>query len=175
MDLKVIETGNGGDITKNGSDLAMVFSFENMPYLALFGGNVEAVTQQKRLESEQAFDFWGNSLLFINDTSIQFNSLTEKTLQETPLTSSGRLIIENAIKADLEFMAPFAEVTVVTEIVATDQINIGIGIKKPDNLEEKRFIYIWENGKLLLLDEEYRINPVAMTDEFLQYELNAFL
>lgn len=175
MDLKVIETGNGGDITKNGNDLAMVFSFENMPYLALFGGNVEAVTPQKRLESEQAFDFWGNSLLFTNDTSIQFNSLTEKTLQITPLTSSGRLIIENAIKSDLEFMAPFAEVTVVTEIVATDQINIGIGIKKPDNLEEKRFIYIWENGKLLLLDEEYRINPVAMTDEFLQYELNAFL
>lgn len=148
MDLKVIETGNGGDLTKNGSDLAMVFSFENMPYLALFGGNVEAVTPQKRLESEQAFDFWGNSLLFTNDTSIQFNSLTEKTLQITPLTSSGRLIIENAIKSDLEFMAPFAEVTVTTQIISTDRIDILIGLKEPGNLTEKRFIYIWENGKL---------------------------
>ena len=148
MDLKVIETGNGGDITKNGSDLAMVFSFENMPYLALFGGNVEAVTPQKRLESEQAFDFWGNSLLFTNDTSIQFNSLTEKTLQITPLTSSGRLIIENAIKSDLEFMAPFAEVKVTTQIISTDRIDILIGLKEPGNLTEKKIIYIWENGKL---------------------------
>ena len=175
MDLLVVETGNGGDITKNGNDLSMVFSFENMPYLALFGGNKEAVTPVKRLESEQAFDWWANSLLFPNDPSVQFNSITEKTLEETPLTSSGRLIIENAIKSDLAFMDPFAEVTVTTEIVATDHINIGIGLKRPDNLEEKQYIYIWQNGNLTVLDERYQPNPNPIGYDTLQYELNILL
>ena len=124
MDVKVIETGNGGDLTKNGNDLAMVFSFENMVYLALFGGNKAAVTPQKRISSEQAFDYWANSLLFPEDTGLQFNSITEKTLETTALTSVGRLTIEDAVKSDLEFMAAFAEVSVSSQIVSSDRIDI---------------------------------------------------
>lgn len=148
MDVKVIETGNGGDLTKNGNDLAMVFSFENMVYLALFGGNKEAVTPQKRISSEQAFDYWANSLLFPEDTALQFNSITEKTLETTALTSVGRLTIEDAVKADLEFMAAFAEVSVSSQIVSSDRIDISVKVNEPGNLTERRFIYIWENGKL---------------------------
>lgn len=148
MDVKVIETGNGGDLTKNGNDLAMVFSFENMVYLALFGGNKEAVTPQKRISSEQAFDYWANSLLFPEDTGLQFNSITENTLETTALTSVGRLTIEDAVKADLEFMAAFAEVSVSSQIVSSDRIDISVKVKEPGNLTERRFIYIWENGKL---------------------------
>lgn len=148
MDVKVIETGNGGDLTKNGNDLAMVFSFENMVYLALFGGNKEAVTPQKRISSEQAFDYWANSLLFPQDTGLQFNSITEKTLETTALTSVGRLTIEDAVKADLEFMAAFAEVSVSSQIVSSDRIDISVKVNEPGNLTERRFIYIWENGKL---------------------------
>ena len=148
MDVKVIETGNGGDLTKNGNDLAMVFSFENMVYLALFGGNKEAVTPQKRISSEQAFDYWANNLLFPQDTGLQFNSITEKTLETTALTSVGRLTIEDAVKADLEFMAAFAEVSVSSQIVSSDRIDISVKVNEPGNLTERRFIYIWENGKL---------------------------
>lgn len=148
MDVKVIETGNGGDLTKNGNDLAMVFSFENMVYLALFGGNKEAVTPQKRISSEQAFDYWANNLLFPEDTGLQFNSITEKTLETTALTSVGRLTIEDAVKADLEFMAAFAEVSVSSQIVSSDRIDISVKVNEPGNLTERRFIYIWENGKL---------------------------
>lgn len=175
MDLKVIETGNGGDLLQNGNDLAMVFSFENMPYIALFGGNKEAISPTKRIASEQAYDFWANDLLFRNDTSLQLNSLTEKTLENTPLTSAGRLIIEDAIKSDLEFMAPFAEVTVTTEIIDTDHLKIGIVLKKPDNMEEKKYIYIWENGNLSVLNEIYEANQVVIEEEALQLELNIFL
>ena len=148
MDVKVIETGNGGDLTKNGNDLAMVFSFENMVYLAMFGGNKEAVTLQKRISNEQAFDYWANSLLFSEDTGLQFNSITEKTLETTALTSVGRLTIEDAVKADLEFMAAFAEVSVSSQIVSSDRIDISVKVNEPGNLTERRFIYIWENGKL---------------------------
>jgi hypothetical protein len=174
MDLQVVETGNGGDLNRKGNDLALVFSFENMPYLALFGGNKEATTTS-RLASEQAFDFWGNALLLPNDTSRQFNSLTERALETTPLTSAGRLLIEEAIKKDLEFMRPFANVSVTTEIIATDHLRIGIGITQPGNLQERRFIYIWEQGALTVLDEQYTENTVIIEDEALQYELNFYL
>jgi len=147
MDLEVLESLNGGDLIKNGNDLAMVFSFENMPYLALFGGNVKESTPTVRKEAQQAFDWWGNSL-FINEPSIQINSLTERTLLSVALTSSGRLIIEEAIKADLEFMREFAIVKVETEIIATDVIRIAIGLTKPDNLELNEFVFIWEQGRL---------------------------
>lgn len=147
MDIKVIETGNGGDLLQNGNDLAMVYSFENMPYLAMFGGN-KSVTPSKRLPSEQVFDFWANNLLWPNDADIQFNSTTEKMLEETPLTSSGRIIIEEAVKTDLAFMSAFSDVSVYTEIMATDKIKIGIILKKPENLEEKKYVYIWENGNI---------------------------
>lgn len=172
MDIEVLETGNGGDILRKGKDLSMVFSFENMPYLALFGGNVEAVTGT-RVAGEQAFDYWGNT--FLETESLQFNSITEKTLMEIPLNSSGRLIVEEAIKTDLRFMEPFADVTVSTEIIGVDHLRIAINVIKPDNLEEKKYIYIWEAGQLTILDQQYSPNLNPVEDEFLQYELQFYL
>lgn len=175
MDIELIETGNGGDTTINGNDLAMVFSFENMPYLAMFGGNKEAVTTQ-RLPTEQAQDYWANALLMPNDPSIQFNSLTEKALDTIPLTSSGRLLIEEAIKKDLAFMQPFAEISVSTQIIATDTITINIGIRQPDNLQERQFIYIWEAGRLTINDTNYISNPNTIpNDLFYEYALQFYL
>ena len=171
MDVQVVETGNGGDLNRAGNDLAMVFSFENMPYLAMFGGNKATVTKP-RLETEQAEDWWGNVLLMGNDPSIQFNSYTERALETTPLTSAGRVTIENAIKKDLEFMKPFAEVTVETEIIATNVLRITIRLKQPDNLQERRFIYIWEAGSVVFVGSDYIENTnTPINEEALQYEL----
>jgi hypothetical protein len=170
MDIEIVETGNGGDALLKGADLSLISGFENFPYLALFGGNTEASTPQKRLESAQAFDYWGNA--FLPTETLRFNSETEKALHDIPLTSSGRLLIEQAIKNDLLFMRPFAEVKVQTEIIATDNLKISIGIKKPDNLEEKQFIYIWDStAGELAANESYTANPYVVPDEFLQYEL----
>ena len=58
MDLKLIETGNGGDLVKNSKDLEVIFGFQNMPYLALFGGNPGFSTPTQRPENSQAFDWW---------------------------------------------------------------------------------------------------------------------
>lgn len=144
MDLKMTETNNGGDLIALTNDLALIEGFENMPYLALFGGNVRASTTNKRLENEQAYDWWGNNLLMPNDASLQLNSLTERTLLQVPLTSSGRIQIEQAIKKDLNFMTPFTIVNVTTSIISTDSILIGIQFRKPDNPEKKEFVYIWD-------------------------------
>ncbi len=174
MDLQIIETGNGGDLAKNGNDLSLVFSFENMPYLAMFGGNKEAVTRP-RLPTEQAFDWFGNSLFFINDQSIQFNSLTEKALDEIPLTSSGRILIENEIKKDLQFMQAFAEITVKTSIPATDTLLINIKIQEPDNLQAREFIYIWQQGKISFNGENFDASGLTIEEFYLANELEYLL
>lgn len=168
MDLEVVNTGNGGDLFKIGNDLSMVESFENMPYLALFGGNRQS-TPTVRETTQQAFDWWGNSL-FPNQPSIQINSLTEWSILSTPLTSAGRLIIEQAISADLEFMREFAIITIATRIISDDVLEINIGIKKPDNLQATEFIYIWEKGKLGLTRSRYRVNTQPSV-EYLEYDL----
>lgn len=174
-DVMIIETGNGGDLVANGNDLAMVQSFENMPYLAMFGGNVESSTPIKRIATEQANDYWANSLLFTNDTSKQFNSLTEKTLNTTTLNSAGRIDIENAVKADLDFMKEFAELSVNVQILSDDVVKINITIKKPDNLQEAKYIYIWQAGKLSQNDTLYQQNAILMDDDFLDNEINVYL
>lgn len=154
MDLEIIETGNGGDLVKKPKDVSVVEGFENMIYLALFGGNVEASTPTERIESEQAFDFWGNTLLMGTDAKIQFNSLTERTLGQVALNSSGRMLIEQAVKKDLSFMADFAVVKVVVKIISVDRIAIGVQITQPDNLQRKEFIYIWDATQAELLARE---------------------
>ncbi len=126
FDLEINETGNGGDIVLIKNDLSVVNGIENQPYLGMFGGNVEAITAAER--ANDAKDYWGNNLLMQADATIQFNSIVEKTLNTVPLTSSGRVIIEDAIKQDLQFLSPLATIKVVVTIVATDRINVDIKI-----------------------------------------------
>ncbi len=136
FDLAIIETGNGGDLQLVGNDLGVVRGIENMPYLAMFGGNVESVTQN-RVQDAQSFDYWQNNLFMPNDQSIQFNSIVEKTLNTTALTSSGRVIIENAIKKDLSFLADGgALLEVSVTIVSTDRINVTLKVQQPLSAEK---------------------------------------
>lgn len=176
FDLEIIETGGGGDCIKRGNDFATTQSFKNFPYLALFGHR-GGQTKSSYAVNEFRTDWWGNSLLHPQEPAAQFNSTTEDRLHDTPLTSAGRLIIEEAIKYDLQFMRPFAQITVVTEIIATDQLKINIRLIQPDNLEQKDFVFIWDAVKQELLDPNniYNPNPNPLTDEALQYELGFYL
>ncbi len=154
FDLAVIEAnGNGGDLQLVGNDLALVFGVENMPYLGMFGGNVEESTVNNVVRL-QSFDWWGNNLLMPNNQSIQFNSVVERTLNNTPLTSAGRVIIENAIKTDLAFLSPLATITVTVTIVATDRINVGLSVLQNDNSTRVTIINFrkQENGDWYIFD-----------------------
>lgn len=177
-DLQIAETLNGGDLRLKGNDLSAILGFQNMPYLALFGGNLESDTPVKRLPTEQDFSFWGNALFHPQQPAAQFNSRTERTLKQTPLTSAGRLIIEEAIKKDLEFMKAFAVVTVNTAIIATNNLRINIGIREPDNLQAREFIFIWDatRGEVQIQDAPpYTPNTIPTDEEALQYELGFML
>ena len=126
-DLAITETGNGGDLILQGNDLGVVNDIQNMPYLGMFGGNVEESTTS--IKSADSKDWWGNDLLMKANQSIQFNSTVEKILNTTELTSQGRSIIEDAIKNDLQFLAPQTIIIVTVTIVATDRINVNIQVK----------------------------------------------
>lgn len=173
MDLQVVETLNGGDVVKKGNDLAVLYGWENMPYLALFGHR-GGVTKSSYSDNEFRNDFWGNSLFHPQEPAAQFNSLTEDALHTTPLTSAGRLLIEDAIKTDLRFMQPFAEITVATEIISTRNLKISIRVKQPDNLQEKEFIFLWDALRLEIIDPDifYTPNPSPVVyPDALQYTL----
>jgi len=153
VDLNIIETGNGGDARLIGRDLYMNAGWENMPYLAMFGGNVEQDTVE-RPEGEQDFSWWGNQLFMPDEKDKQFNSLTERQLMNTQLDSSGRITIEQAILKDLEFMRAFAEISVDTSITGPDRLQIVIKVKRPDQLQEQIYIYLWDGilGSFSLVD-----------------------
>lgn len=152
-DLKLIETLNGGDIVLEGDDLVVINGFQNMPYIGIFGGNIEESTKEFN-PGEQRFDFWGNSLLMFNQPEIQYNSDTERLLNEIALNSSGRLLIEQTIKKDLEFMTAFAEIEVNVTIVSTDRADINIRIQEPGNIESTEFDFIWDSTKLELTEQK---------------------
>ena len=102
MDIRLIETGQGGDIVINQSVIDGVDGYENMPYLAMFGGA----------------DFWGN-FLFEQIPGGRVESKTEKALQDNALNSSGLRRIEDAVKEDLAFLEdniPNTTITVKTGI-----------------------------------------------------------
>lgn len=170
MDLELVETGNGGDLIKKKKDLSVIFGFENMPYICLFGGNVLQSTPSLRLANEQAFDYWGNDLLMQNDSNIQFNSVTERTLMQVALTSSGRMEIEQAVREDIAPLKQFANVVVKVSIVATDKVIIGIRMTQPDNEQNRDFLYLWDATNRELLDRIIvpisRVSKRYFADEF---------
>jgi len=141
-DLKLIETFDGGDLVLNGNDLQVIDGFQNMIYLALFGGNVKQSTKEFD-EDEERFDYWANDLLMLDSPDIQYNSETERTLNEVTLNSRGRLLVEQSVKKDLEFMQDFGNVEVNVSIVQNNRVQINVIIKEPNELNSNEFNYIW--------------------------------
>lgn len=153
-DLLLVETADGGDLVLKGNDLVSIEGFQNMPYLALFGGNVEASTEGLAPTNDENFDWWGNNLLMPNDSRIQMNSTVEKLLQNIALTSSTRIEIEQAVISDLSFMKVFATVKVLVSLVGVDRVEINIFIQELAGGQSTLYAYIWN-----ATDQELTIVP----------------
>lgn len=176
FDLLLIETLNGGDLQKKGNDLAIIQGWENMPYLALFGHR-GGVTKTQYSTNEFRPDWFGNNLLHPNEPAAQINSRTEDALHTQPLTSAGRLAIEDAINADLVFMRAFAEVKVETAIIATNNLRIRITVQQPNNLEQREFLFLWDALKQELTspNNTYTPNPTPVAGGLFDYYLPFYL
>ena len=146
MDIGLYETHNGGDMSIQNDDIWTTMSLWNQIYIGLFGGNVKESTTDNSGQGEQRNDWWGNQFLTANPDEYN-NSETEKTLNITALNSAGRIKIEQAVKNDLQFLSKLGKVTVEVSIIGIDKVLIEIGIKEPNEVEDKRFRLLWDGTK----------------------------
>lgn len=144
MDLKITENGNGGELVFNGVDLELTSEIYNQPYLARFGGNVQNSTTDQFNENDIRGDFWGNSLLLESAENEQFNSKFEHTINQTELSSSGRITLEQAAKDDLKYLESFSDSQTTVKITNVDKIQL---IDQVTQGENQNFSYIWSEAK----------------------------
>jgi hypothetical protein len=147
MDLKLINRTGGFDFVGTPTGILTVEGFETMIILALFGGSVKQSTPRTRPTGQEAFDWWGNTLLLPNEPQQQFNSQTERVLKTTAITSQGRRNLENAVKFDLEFMEDWADIDVVVEMPSLDLVRIAINLTRKSNLQSTEFVFIWDKTR----------------------------
>lgn len=146
-DLKIIETGDGGDVVFIGTDIQTIEGFQNMPYLAMFGGNPDQITTGAKDPENEAFDFPGNFVLNPNNPAVWFNSLTEKFLKNVALTPASLTRIENVVKEDVNFMREFSSIRVSATLPTVDVLRIDVFILEQNAVEENQFSYIWDATK----------------------------
>lgn len=146
-DIHLFETGSGGDFAIVNNDLLMGESLYQQIYLALFGGNIEASTKPSYLASEERFDYWGNSLIWKDVKTKQFNSETERTLRNVALNSSGRLSILQAVNNDLDYLKGVVDFVVEVGIESVSRISITVSFSEKTNQQDKVLQMVWNNSK----------------------------
>jgi len=146
-DINLFETGTSGDFAIVNDDLLMAESLYQQVYLALFGGNIEANTKDAYLLSEERFDYWGNTLIWKNEKSSQFNSETERTIQNNALNSTGRLRIIQAINNDLEYLKSVVIFDVDVQITGRDNLKIIVNFSSKSNQQDRVLQMIYDNAK----------------------------
>ncbi len=171
-DVRLVENGDGGDFVLIGNDIQLIEGFQNMPYIGLFGGNLQANTTGPKA-AEQSFDYWGNFMFAPTNQAVWFNSDTERLLNNIPLSSETRILIESQVKKDLEFMQSFATLNVSVAILGNHRIGINIQLIEPTTNEITEFSYIWDSMQNeLISDENSNGNGNQITEIGLDYGLD---
>jgi len=152
-DILLYMSPDGCEISVQDNDIELTEVLYNQVLLALFGGNIEASTTGNEPAGTIREDWWGNPLLFNNDQGSQFNSQTEKALMENVLNSSGRINIQRAVEADLQYLKSIANISTNVVILSTNRIQIEVVLSQPDNQQNKQFVFIWDNAKKELIRE----------------------
>lgn len=146
-DILLYETGSGGDFSIVNNDLLMGESLYQQIMLALFGGNIQASTKQIYLETEERFDYWGNTLIWKDSKTKQFNSETERTIRTITLNSSGRLTLIQAIEQDLNYLKAVADIAIEVEIIGSSKTRIIVTFSEKTNQQDKLLQLVYDNAK----------------------------
>lgn len=144
-DIHIFESGDGGELAIINQDIFLVETLYQQVYLALFGGNVEASTGQT-IDTEENFDYWGNNLFWPNRPSKQFNSSTQRALQNIPLNSAGRLEIIRTVNEDLAYLSQVVNIEVDVVIISRNRIQISINFTERTNQQSQVFQLIYDNA-----------------------------
>ena len=148
VDVLIYETGEGGDFRLINGDLATTDSIANQPYLAHFGGNVEASTTGEEIPGEIRKDWWGNTF-FIDEEDAEMNSELERSLNENTNSSAGRSEIERKAIEDLTFLSEISEVETEVFLIDDDKVQINHKIQEI----ETPFKFLWDGTKDELIVE----------------------
>ena len=154
LDLLLYETGNGGDLSVSSGGLSTTETLFTSIYLGLFGGNVEQSTTGEEEEGEQRFDYWANSLFYPDDEANQFNSQTERVLNEVVLNTSGRERIKTAVNNDLSFLNDVVEYMVEVFILSSNRVGIQISFTKLENSSNSVLELVWDNSLNQLIENK---------------------
>lgn len=146
-DILLYETGAGGDFSIIDDDLAIGESLYQQIFLALFGGNIEASTKINYLPTEERFDYWGNALVWKDEKSKQFNSETERVIQNNALNSSGRLKIIQAVDTDLAYLKSMLDYTSDVQITGRDNLRIIVSFTQKTNQQDRVLQMVYDNAK----------------------------
>jgi len=150
-DILIKQLPNGGDFNLQGANIEFGSELWNQVLLALFGGNLEQSTKRTYQTGEERLDWWGNSLLFGQDPNFQYNSDTERTLNNVALTSSGLSQIEKAIDRDLKFLKEIADVEYSVSIISNNRIQLTVNFNEPQNGE---FRLIWDSAENRVIETQ---------------------
>jgi phage gp46-like protein len=153
-DIALFESGSGGDFSIVNNDLLMGETLYQQIYIALFGGNVQESTKASYLETEDRYDYWGNSLIWKDVKTKQFNSETERTILNTTLNSSGRMSIIQAIYQDLNYLVAVVTLSVDVEILDTNSLRIIVNISGKTNQQNKLLQLVFDNAKKEVIIEK---------------------
>lgn len=154
-DILLYETGSGGDFSLVSNDLVLGDQLYQQFYLALFGGNLQASTKGSYLANEERFDYWGNSLIWKNSKARQFNSETERTLNNVALNSSGRLQILQAVNTDLAYLTNVINFTVEVSLLSGNRVSILITFVGKTNQQDKALQFVFDSSKNEVIIEQY--------------------
>lgn len=144
-DFSIYESSNGGELLLINDDVNLADTLLQVVYIALFGGNVEAETLGNEKPNQIRNDWWANDLLFSDFKERQMNSLTERTLREVPLSSSGRIQIQNSVQEDLRFLQSVVDVKVEVKIINNHRVDIYVKLNRYKNREDVNLQFLWDN------------------------------
>jgi hypothetical protein len=153
-DILLFEAGAGGDFAIINDDLAMGETLYEQIYLALFGGNIEASTKLNYLPTEERNDYWGNSLIWKDQKDLQFNSETERAIQNNALNSSGRLKILQAVETDLAYLKSMLKMTTEVQILGRDNLQIIVNFTEVQNQQNRALKLVYSNAKNEIIIEK---------------------
>lgn len=146
-DIHLYESGSGGQLALLNGDISLTEVLYNQFYLALFGGNYEASTIGNEINGQGRQDYWGNSLFFSENKVKQFNSQTERVLNNVALNSSGRLEIERAVNEDLAYMKSLVNFTVNVYFDGVNKVVIEVKFSKKTDQEQRVLQLVYDNAK----------------------------
>ena len=144
-DFSIYESGDGGELLIVDDDFNLTEVLFELVYLALFGGNVESITLGNEKDGDVRNDWWANSLLFKNNAAKQMNSLTEKTLRTTALSSAGRIAIQNSVDQDLQFLRQIVDISTEVAIKDKHRVEIYVRLNRYKGKEDVKLQFLRDN------------------------------